>query len=171
MKVKTGSGLETRDEPRGSRGHRAETEVIPLAPYQEIADVQQIGEDAWHTEEFVTGKTEEHVTCLDGGSQGGSLEQQRLDPGDSTLSKWAREKQVLETLHVEATKTSGGKVVTKGGQAFGRVQHTVGDLPIKIDHFPVQRKERERLPNQGPIQVPISRAKLSHTMGLARIKA
>jgi len=119
-----------------------------LRPHKEFAQVEKISKDPGNTTKFISRKAKKHVTQLNRRSQRGSQKEQRLNPRNSTLSKRAIEKKMLRAFKMETTEASLGDVITKGTKPLSCIQDTMCDLPIKINHWPIKRHEKKRLPSR-----------------------
>lgn len=76
---------------------------------------------------------------------------------------------MLKRLSVITTKTRRINSITKRRQTLSSIRHAMTNLPIQINHFAIQRKEKQLFPNHGLIKITKRRKKLVNAMRTARV--
>ena len=103
---------QTRLYPSGHRSsagtNSTETEVITGLPDEIFTKVQQIHKNPGGDNQLVRAEAEENMTIKKSRTHERKTEQQRLEPGENTLSKGTVKEQMLQRLNRRPTKTRGG---------------------------------------------------------------
>lgn len=84
------------DHRSSARTNSTETEVIPGMPDKIFTEVQQIHKDPWGDNQLIRAEAEENMSTKKSRTHKGKIEQQRLEPGENTLSKGTVKEQMLQ---------------------------------------------------------------------------